>query len=336
MKSGRMTTYQKERNNFQIIKRLIFDNAKNGFAELIDKNLSIIGNVTFEDFINRNQHAIYHLCSTINCCQCPSTNAYHDPEHACLDLGQLNPIFDQIRRKKTCKTKGSSSLCCALAKKGIKTSEIDITLAKFLLVKFCLRVFWYSCLENRGKTLEEFLNDYKHTIYHLYENVERCCLCPIQKPHTLPKGVLELNETDWLSLYSSRVSPCSTEQHRRNVKYTICTALATPGISVNQLNLDVSRLLLKYCCPLWKIVENLSSMRNVIEKHTKLTDTEFSEYKAKLEYEIIIISHVCNTEVPTKNKLHDLYNMPSFCHITKKLNEVRMSLLSQITIFSFQ
>lgn len=66
---------QKQRGNFDKITTFIDKHGKNVLVLLLEYDL-MKRNLTLTDFIDLNQHAIYHLCFNKNpCCQC--TGAKH-------------------------------------------------------------------------------------------------------------------------------------------------------------------------------------------------------------------------------------------------------------------
>lgn len=165
---------QTERENFLKNAITIVDYTKEAFVCLVDCYL-IDKNWTFEQFINNNQHAIYHLCYTIRCCKCP--HGYFPPKRRILHPSQLDVLFDKSSKLSSCKNGNKFDFCCTSANIGISSTVLDLSLARCLLIHFCLDVFWYSCLQFQNQSLDDFFNQNKHNLYHLWQPNAMCCQC---------------------------------------------------------------------------------------------------------------------------------------------------------------
>ncbi|CAG2216547.1 unnamed protein product [Mytilus edulis] len=64
-----LSTVAKEQDNFLRYAILIVDHSKEALQDLIELNLRN-KHLSFEEFLNQNQHEIYHLCYDLKCCQC--------------------------------------------------------------------------------------------------------------------------------------------------------------------------------------------------------------------------------------------------------------------------
>lgn len=63
---------QKEQENFYRNSTVIVDHGKESLSAVLENDFSNT-TTTFEDFINKHQHDIYHLCYNKSpCCQCPT------------------------------------------------------------------------------------------------------------------------------------------------------------------------------------------------------------------------------------------------------------------------
>ena len=151
----------KERENFCRNAILIVDHAKDSLVDLLELHLTL-NSLSFEDFINDHQHHIYHLCFNKKCChQCPQ--GYELPPNRVLYPPQLKILLDEK---------------CCLAKPGVTTDVLDITLARCLLITFCGDVLSCSLLKNID-TLHQMRNNvYGHAKqgritdddYRIYKN----------------------------------------------------------------------------------------------------------------------------------------------------------------------
>ncbi|CAG2214181.1 unnamed protein product [Mytilus edulis] len=88
-------------------------------------------------FLNQHQHEIYHLhYVNLRCCQCPTGSSPHHITRV-LHVDQLDILLDEHGQKLPCHCISSTRpYCCSLAKPSVTTKELDITLARCLLVNF--------------------------------------------------------------------------------------------------------------------------------------------------------------------------------------------------------
>lgn len=293
----------KERENFYRGTTLIVDNTKTSFIDLLELHLSR-SNISFEDFINQHQHQIYHLCyNTRKCCQC--TSGYILPNNRILHYPQLEVLYDKYAKKPSHSLRNRNDFCCAKTKTGITTDLLDITLTRTLLVNFCQDVFWYSCLIIPSLTLEDFLNQNKHTIYHLREPNVPCCQCPHGFIFPVKGQLLDLHS--WKFLFNLPELPCPL--HRMVPSDLVCTLSASRGIDVRHLSDYLTKLLIEQCCPLRKTIDMLIQMRSKIQGHAsegKIADADYGGYILDIESGIMEIAKVCKNEAAAKQSLSDL------------------------------
>ncbi|CAG2207457.1 unnamed protein product [Mytilus edulis] len=102
--------------------------------------LKTTSNQTLEDFINLNQHGIYHLCfnHVSRCCQCKNGKLpLRTPTSRVLHPDQLNLLLDKTGQQLPCHNISSKSqLCCCPAKSTVTTAHLDLTLLRCLLINF--------------------------------------------------------------------------------------------------------------------------------------------------------------------------------------------------------
>ncbi|VDI78006.1 Hypothetical predicted protein [Mytilus galloprovincialis] len=302
---------QKEQENFLKNAILIVDHTKTALIALVDLDLQN-KSLTFEQFLNKNQHEAYHLCyNRGKCCQCACP--YMLPSVRIIYPAQLELLYDKLSQKLPChvlKLKTLSPVCCSFAQNGISTNVLDISLARCILTNFCHEVFWYSCLQFKGESLEDYLNSNKHTIYHLLNNNTNCCLCP--SGFVFPCDRPQIIHSEWNNMFSSLLLPCKNDRKRSyNGTTSICSVSATPGISIHHLDLKLQGVLLQYCCPLRKSVADLADIRNVKYGHVqeaRMSDVDYKHVFNDIEKNLMAIATVCGNIGEVKQSLQDLQN----------------------------
>ena len=122
----------KEQENFCRNTILIVNNAKDSLVDVLELHLANNNSLSFEDFISLHQHDIYHLCfNKKQCCQC--TQGYVLPHNRVLHPPQLEILLDKNGVGRPCHVHGKQAhFCCYLAKPGVTTNVLDITLARCL------------------------------------------------------------------------------------------------------------------------------------------------------------------------------------------------------------
>lgn len=286
---------------------LVVDHSKDALISLVALDLSSNG-LSFEQFINKNQHEIYHLHYSSRCCQCP--NGYNPPRSPRILHGQqMDLLFDRTFKKPCHKPGRSADYCCSTARPGLRIDILDLTLARCLLVNFCLDVFWYSCLNQQGKTLEDFLNNHKHDIYHLWQYNTTCCQCPASG-YKFPSSRPILDQTHWIQMFNALKLPCLNHKKRPipGSMHSICSVAAMSGITVTHLDPYLSKVILQNFCFLWQTVETLVKIRNVDYGHAtagEMTDQEYNKSVSTIELSIMEIGRICNKETHFRGVLHD-------------------------------
>lgn len=112
---------KKERENFYRNSILIVDFTKCAFVELLELNLTG-KHLSFEEFLNQNQHDLYHLCyNKARCCQCMRGNTLL--KNRVLSPKQLEVLFEKSGTKLPCHNHGrNAEFCCSKAKLEISTN----------------------------------------------------------------------------------------------------------------------------------------------------------------------------------------------------------------------
>ncbi|VDI63604.1 Hypothetical predicted protein, partial [Mytilus galloprovincialis] len=315
-----LSTLAKEQENFLRYAILIVDHSKEALQDLVELNLKN-KHLAFDEFLNQNQHAIYHLCYDTQCCQCQNT----PPRRKRIIFpSQLELLFDKYKKLPSHRGIGHNDFCCSYAKVGITSQVLDLSLARCLLVNCCLDVFWFTSLTSHSQTLEQFLNSNKHTIYHLWKNNQNCCQC---KPGFIfPCNDSLITENEWKIMFSSLLSPCENDRKRMSTgSSSVCSVGATPGIATQNINLEVQRFILQKCSHISKAVDFLVEQRNLRFAHVpeaKIPDSDFKLFLKDIETHLLGISRVCGKETHVKNILRDLHSKPLSLNMLRKYEKL--------------
>ncbi|CAG2208363.1 unnamed protein product [Mytilus edulis] len=306
-----------ERENFLRHAILVVDHSKAALVSLVELDMANKGQ-TFEQFVNTNQHEIYHLYSSM-CCQC-SPGHYPSRSSRILHQSQIELLFDRSL-KLPCHNKARrlTEFCCSMAKVSLCTDVLDLTLAKCLLFNFCDDVFWFSCLQFKSNTFEDFLNNNKHELYHLWQNNAPCCQC--MPGYTFPTKYSVLDKNDLMKMFNAVLLPCTN--HRKRPRpgdiLSIYSVAAAPGITLSNIDPLVSRIILQHCCTLRMAVETLIHIRNQDYGHAKegvMSDNDYNTSVAKIEL------LKCVTRKHNLSRNYSVANIePCLCEIRKKIAE---------------
>ncbi|VDI02087.1 Hypothetical predicted protein [Mytilus galloprovincialis] len=115
----------KERENFLRNAILVVDHSKAALVSLVELDVQNKGQ-TFEQFVNTNQHEIYHLYNSSRCCQCPPGH-YPPRSPRILHQTQIELLFDRLSFKLPCHNtaRRSDDFCCSMARSGLCTDVLD-------------------------------------------------------------------------------------------------------------------------------------------------------------------------------------------------------------------
>lgn len=303
-----LSTFAKEQENFLRYAILIVDHSKTALTDLIVLNLKN-KHLKFEEFLNLNQHEIYHLCYDSRCCQCKSLPI---KSKRIISPSQLELLFEKHKKLTGHRAARCNDFCCSYAKLGVTTDVLDLTLARCMLVNFCLEVFWFSCFTLQCHTLEQFLNLNKHTIYHLWRNKQPCCQC--QPGFVYPCDQSVMTATEWNYIFKTMLVPCASDRKRSTAgSSTFCTFAVKSGIALKDIDIRIQGTILMYCCPIRKDVECLVEHRNKDYGHIKkasLSDVDFNDFSNETEYCLLNIARMCGKEQDVKDVLRNLRVRP--------------------------
>ncbi|XP_052106448.1 uncharacterized protein LOC127738985 [Mytilus californianus] len=161
---------QKQRENFYRTSTIIVEHGKEVLLLLLEDDLSK-RNLTLIDFININQHAIYHLCyNKHSCCQCTGgAFARNTTSQRVLYPCQLDILFDKTGPTMTGHNLNSrSQFCCSAAKQSLTTSCLDLTLLRCLLINFAP-----SCTGAVRKDVDDLIK-YRNILYGHSQEAKMC------------------------------------------------------------------------------------------------------------------------------------------------------------------
>ncbi|CAC5363372.1 PARP7S [Mytilus coruscus] len=174
-----------------------------------------------------------------------------------------------------------SRKCCNFAKSNVSPNDLDFSLLTKVLLHCCQDLFWQCCLEEKGMTLEHFLNDNKHKIYHMWKTDIPCPLCEngnVPRPKSFC-----LSEYHWNCLYVSTTTPLYPSSFT-----------AKSGIIVSHLNPDLAYTLMSTFCDVIDAIELLRRFRNRFAHPTdfKVKTCEFEKIWSAIENAVLLISDV--------------------------------------------
>lgn len=317
-----MVSLLKEQENFLRYAILTVDHSNEALQNFIEQHLKN-NKQTFEDFLNQNQHEIYHLFYDAKCCQCGP--GYRQKSKRILSVSQMGLLFEKQKRLSVHKPTRHSDFCCSYAKPGVTTAVLDVALARCLLINCCIDLFWFSCLNFQGMTFEQFLNANKHTIYHLWNTKDKCCLC--QPNFIFPCNGPLIMENELKNMFSRTLTPCEIDLNSPvNGSISVCGVTAKPGITIKDIHLDLQNIILQYCCSTRKSVEKLAELRNLNFGHMKkarMSCADFNKCTREAGTAIVDIAIVFGKSRDFKQMLQDLHDKPldtrMFCQYEKIL-----------------
>lgn len=326
-----MASSLKELDNFLRNVILTLDHSKGVLQCFLEQHLKN-NHQSFEDFLNQNQHDIYHLYYDAKCCQCGPGPL--QGKKRILFASQMELLFDKNRQLSVHKITRRSDFCCCYAKQGVTTAELDLTLARCLLVNCCTDLFWYCCLDFKGVTLEQFLNSNKHILYHLWKSNTKCCMC--QPDFIFPSNAPLIMESELKKMFSSTLPPCENDRKRPASRaISICVFSATPSITVQQIHIDLQNLIIQYCCSTRKSVGKLAELRNLTFGHIKkasMSCTEFNTFMREAEDAILDIATVCGKEDYYRQMLLDLRVKPLDTRMFYQYEKVLLQTISNYEV----
>lgn len=300
---------QLERENYLRHVILVVDHAKEALTSLIDKDLKE-KNLTFDKFLDREKHDIYHRCYNGKCCKCLGQGPSFTQRRS-LTVVQFELLYAKTNQL-PCSNPGKTiiaCICCISVNPKISLDLIDVTLSKYLLVNYCTDIFWKDCL--KGLSLENFLNNEKHFIYHLCHLNTSCCTCPFS--FDLPKKkVIDETQLKTLFLVCPKLSNCRKRTHNA-APNCICGMVAQSGVLQSNLSPGLQQKLLEHSVKARKSVEVLVEIRNSSVAHiskARIPDSHYKDIKLKTETALLDIGQFCGNLPQVKTALEDAGTRP--------------------------
>ncbi|VDH94014.1 Hypothetical predicted protein [Mytilus galloprovincialis] len=281
--------------------------------------------LNFEDFINLNQHDIYHLCyNTTKCCRPTCNISCKSPyvPRRILNPVQLDKLLDNTSTRLSYhKSTSTGEYCCCRGQSGIQTDVLDVTLANCLLINFCNELFWDCCL-TQGQNITSFLDCNKHSIFHLTHGNKNCCMCSSSTSCSFVTQQT-VSAYYWHLLFNKPSGKaCGTSGMQ-----CICSLSATVGLT--NLNDECTRAFHKEYCSARKALDVLVNYRNIYG-HPDTTCVPVAEYarvKNDICNSIMILATLSGQERQTRQKLSDLENISLDVQLC---GQYRNTLLEQI------
>ncbi|CAC5366438.1 unnamed protein product [Mytilus coruscus] len=182
------------RDNFYRCMTLIVDNGNEAAWELLDFYLSNQG-TTLKDFIENNQHEIYHLCYNYSrCCRCQYA-IVNKPKSRILYQTQLDILLDTKGSNIPCHVYVHTKPSCThrindhYANPNIATNQLDLTLCRCLLINFTNilphgsveRTAFEDLINMRNKCCHAAKGEISSKDYQTYKTqIENCLLALAQ------------------------------------------------------------------------------------------------------------------------------------------------------------
>lgn len=258
----------KEQENFCKIAFLNVDVVTEALRTLLDYHLTDFG-CTLEMLLNAHKHKLFHLY--INK-QCQNNSCKHPiPSKRVLSKHQLSKLFNTSATTSPFRNFGNFTHCLAI--KGLCSADLDVSMLRVVLSMCCIELFWKSCLAQEGKSFEDFLNEHKHDLYHLWQS-KTCCKCnQYYKPLS---DFCVLKRTQFQRLFSEQVVPSCIP----GTSCMLCSCSVYPALAEKDIEDEVAIVVQDYFCPLKKIVNKLVDCRNKCYSHVneaKFSDTYYKE-----------------------------------------------------------
>ncbi|XP_052097099.1 uncharacterized protein LOC127732086 [Mytilus californianus] len=276
------TDHKKEEDNFNRIQVIIQKHGTYVQRKLIEHHLSKLG-LSFTNLLDKYGHELYHLCYTMfTCCQCGTLDFL--PNRRIFSPRDYESLFEKngTSRLSGHKVTRGPRNCCNYAKSNISPNDLDFSLLAKVIPYCCEDLFWHHCLKAKGRTLEQFLNENKHDVYHMWKKDLPCPLC---KNGTIPQPpkTLYLTENNWNCLFVSQNTPLYPSSFS-----------AKSGIMLSQLNPHLRFSLILTFSDIIESIESLRVFRNKFAHSVdfKLTTCAYESIRSDIENAILLIADV--------------------------------------------
>ena len=174
-------------------------------------------------------------------------------------------------------------------------------------------------LQQQGKTLQQFIEQHQHFIYHLCYNKYPCCQCPPHtRPHTKGSRVIHLPQLDILLDKHGGKLP---NHNPGSPSAPHCCSPVNPGLTLEKLDITLLRVLLVNFVPLGsaerKAVEDLTAIRNESFAHARqacMTDGEFKTSVTRIQQSLLVLANVSGRQTSTLEKFNKVCQQPVSLH----------------------
>lgn len=254
---------QDEKDNLTRIGSAVLEEVQDAVRTVVDANIPN----SLEDIFNKHSHKIYHYFSKECCRNCHYKSPFFR-NRTILTKSQMEIVYT----KSTIHPQQKLSFCCSTAIPGIESKKFDLSLLNAFLNIFPEIIYWPSCLSNQSKSLEELLNDNKHTLYHLY-NKKPCCYCSTDNQQSTDNFTIQKHEFMTLFKNKSSVSCKNTG----SLVDCICPFSAN-NLKEELLGDRLTYVVLRTCSSLRQSIEALVELRNKVYGHacnSKMPNKDF-------------------------------------------------------------
>ncbi|XP_071123935.1 uncharacterized protein [Mytilus edulis] len=264
--------------------------------------------LTFREFIDINQHEIYHLYTERRCCQCTGQSFFRDK--TLLQMSQIEKMFDTSPQT-TSKRKDNhdyrkKDMCCCFANCQLCVDDVDITLLRILLNKFCNIFFWtcYLDIEHSG-SFQQFLKNKRHELFHLWKPKITCCKCNEHKNTYKRSKISEINQHEFESLYTIDRTITAVECTLNDT--CTCTYSARQGISLIDIKgTKIFKTITDCFCSPQKEINSIVETRNNFSHSTDITEEEFKKCWSTLRDNIKKIETMTESKLWTEESIDKL------------------------------
>lgn len=279
-------------DNFLKIYLCVVEYGTNSQREMIKYQLKR-SNLTFRELLDEKSHELYHLCYQNKCCQCGPIDTL--PNISYIRKDQYLKLFQQDKTRRNGHDQTRHYLrCCNFALTSASIDDLDLAFANTILVHCCQELLWYCCLEAKNKTLQEFLNENKHVIFHMWISDKSCRSC--RNGETL-KVEGTIAETDWYLLFKKGIGDDDPSCH-----------VANQDITTSNFDSKLSYALLQELSPEIEISKQLREFRNIVSHHAtqQMELEEFEEMWLTIETIILQLASIYGEDKNIRDKLHIL------------------------------
>lgn len=282
-----------ETDNFLKIFLSVIEFGTNSQRAMIEHQLKRL-NLSFCDLLDEKAHELFHLCFRKRCCQCGPIDVL--PNVMSIREDQFSKLFllDTTKRIASHQEKGRVCKCCYVANMSICVDDLDFSLANTILVHSCRELLWHCCLDAKKKTFEEFLNENKHAIFHMWTSDKSCRSCRNGK---LLKVKSTVKATDWNFLFEKKSSGVDPSCYHAN-----------QCITTSNLDSKLSYILLQELSGEIEIIRKLREFRNTICHYpsSRMKVHEFEKMWSTIETILLQLSTIYGGNADVKKKLHTM------------------------------